>query len=60
MSTVLPVTLASNVGIERNFSEAYVARLAAREKQIQQHYRPVISVRQHIVAAASDCAVARW
>jgi len=44
MSTVPPVTLASTVGIERNFSEAYVARLAAREKQIQQHYRPVISV----------------
>jgi hypothetical protein len=31
-------------GLERNYQEGFVARLAAREKQIQQHYRPVISV----------------
>lgn len=30
--------------LERNYHEGFVARLAAREKQIQQHYRPVISV----------------
>jgi hypothetical protein len=30
--------------LERNYQEGFVARLAAREKQIQQHYRPVISV----------------
>jgi len=30
--------------IERAYDEAFVARIAAREKQIQQHYRPVISV----------------
>jgi len=30
--------------IERHFSEAFVAGLAAREKQMQQHYRPVIGV----------------
>ena len=30
--------------VEKNFSEAQVARLASREKQMQQHYRPVISV----------------
>jgi hypothetical protein len=32
------------MSIERNFNETFVARLAAREKQIQQHYRPIISV----------------
>jgi adenine-specific DNA methylase len=31
-------------GLEQNYQEGFVARLAAREKQIQQHYRPVISV----------------
>jgi hypothetical protein len=30
--------------LERNYQEGFVARLAAREKQIQQHYRPVIGV----------------
>lgn len=32
------------MSIESHFTETFVARLAAREKQIQQHYRPVISV----------------
>lgn len=32
------------MSIERNYNETFVARLASREKQIQQHYRPVISV----------------
>lgn len=32
------------MSLERNFTETFVARLAAREKQMQQHYRPVISV----------------
>ena len=31
-------------GIESRYLEGFVARRAAREKQIQQHYRPVISV----------------
>lgn len=31
-------------GIEKNYEENFVAKLATREKQIQQHYRPVISV----------------
>src|SRR5437879_5178354 len=31
-------------GIEDKYLEGFVARRAAREKQIQQHYRPVISV----------------
>ncbi len=30
--------------LETHFTETFVARLAAREKQMQQHYRPVISV----------------
>ncbi|HET8956353.1 MAG TPA: hypothetical protein VFN18_11915 [Solirubrobacterales bacterium] len=30
--------------VERNFDEAFVARLAAAEKQVQQSYRPVIGV----------------
>jgi len=30
--------------IERDFSVPFVARLALREKQIQQNYRPVIAV----------------
>lgn len=30
--------------VERRYSESRIARLAAREKQMQQHYRPVISV----------------
>jgi putative DNA methylase len=32
------------VTVERHFDETYVANLAAREKQSQQHYRPVIGV----------------
>ncbi len=32
------------MAVERHYSESFVARLAAREKQMQQHYRPVISV----------------
>jgi adenine-specific DNA methylase len=32
------------MSIERNYNETFVARLASREKQMQQHYRPVISV----------------
>ncbi len=32
------------MAVERHFSESFVARLSAREKQMQQHYRPVISV----------------
>jgi adenine-specific DNA methylase len=32
------------VPVERNFDEAFVARLAAAEKQVQQSYRPVIGV----------------
>jgi len=32
------------MGIERNFEPAFVARLAAAEKQVQQAYRPVIGV----------------
>jgi hypothetical protein len=32
------------LGIERHFREIPAARLAAREKQSQQHSRPVISV----------------
>lgn len=32
------------MSIERHYNETFVARLAAREKQMQQHYRPVISV----------------
>ena len=31
-------------GIEQRYQEGFVAKRAAREKQIQQHYRPVISV----------------
>jgi adenine-specific DNA methylase len=31
-------------GIERRYLEGFVARRASREKQIQQHFRPVISV----------------
>ena len=30
--------------IEKNFDVSFVAQLAQREKQIQQHYRPVIGV----------------
>jgi adenine-specific DNA methylase len=30
--------------LEQNYQQGFVARLAAREKQIQQRYRPVISV----------------
>lgn len=33
-----------NRGIERRYQEGFVAKRASREKQIQQHYRPVISV----------------
>jgi hypothetical protein len=32
------------MSLERHYNESFVARLAAREKQIQQHFRPVISV----------------
>jgi adenine-specific DNA methylase len=32
------------MGFERNFNETQVARIAAREKQMQQHFRPVIGV----------------
>jgi len=32
------------MSVERNFNETFVARLSSREKQIQQNYRPVISV----------------
>lgn len=32
------------MGVELHYSESFVARLSTREKQIQQHYRPVISV----------------
>lgn len=32
------------MSVERNYNETFIARLAAREKQIQQNYRPVISV----------------
>ena len=32
------------VGIENRYLEGFVAKRASREKQIQQHYRPVISV----------------
>ena len=31
-------------GIEQRYQEGFVSRRASREKQIQQHYRPVISV----------------
>lgn len=30
--------------IEQNFDVAFVAKLALREKQIQQNYRPIIAV----------------
>lgn len=32
------------MSVERNYNETFVARLASREKQMQQSYRPVISV----------------
>lgn len=32
------------MSVERNFNETFVARLSSREKQMQQGYRPVISV----------------
>jgi adenine-specific DNA methylase len=32
------------MGFETNFNETQVARIAAREKQMQQHFRPVIGV----------------
>jgi adenine-specific DNA methylase len=32
------------MSVERNFNEMFVARLSSREKQMQQSYRPVISV----------------
>jgi putative DNA methylase len=32
------------MSVESNYNETFVARLASREKQMQQHYRPVISV----------------
>jgi len=32
------------MAVERHYSESFVARLSTREKQMQQHYRPVISV----------------
>lgn len=32
------------MSVERNYNETFIARLASREKQMQQHYRPVISV----------------
>lgn len=32
------------MGFERHFNETLVARIAAREKQMQQHFRPVIGV----------------
>jgi putative DNA methylase len=32
------------MSVERNYNETFVARLASREKQMQQNYRPVISV----------------
>lgn len=32
------------MGIERNYDPAFVARLAAAEKQVQQSYRPIIGV----------------
>lgn len=32
------------MGFERHFNETMVARIAAREKQMQQHFRPVIGV----------------
>jgi adenine-specific DNA methylase len=32
------------MSVERNYNETFVARLASREKQMQQGYRPVISV----------------
>jgi adenine-specific DNA methylase len=32
------------MSIEKHYNETYVARLASREKQMQQSYRPVISV----------------
>src|SRR4051812_39793283 len=32
------------MAFERNFNETQIARIAAREKQMQQHFRPVIGV----------------
>lgn len=32
------------MSVERRYTESHIARLAAREKQQQQHFRPVISV----------------
>jgi hypothetical protein len=37
-------SLQSPMSVERNYNETFVARLASREKQMQQSYRPVISV----------------
>ena len=31
-------------GLERRFDATFVARLALREKQVQQSYRPVVSI----------------
>lgn len=36
--------IGEDVTLETRFTETFVARLASREKQMQQHYRPVISV----------------
>ena len=32
------------IGLERNFDIPFIAEMALREKQIQQNYRPIISV----------------
>ncbi len=37
------------LGIERAFDVPFVARLALKEKQIQQNYRPVIAARRYLV-----------
>lgn len=37
-------TTGGNFGLERRFDAPFVARLALREKQVQQSYRPIISI----------------
>ncbi|MEN9573204.1 MAG: hypothetical protein RL514_1059 [Verrucomicrobiota bacterium] len=46
--------------IERHFEVPFVSRLALREKQIQQNYRPVIAVHKWFARSAARPYRSLW
>jgi hypothetical protein len=43
--------------IEKDYDVSFVAAMALREKQIQQHYRPVSAVHKGLLDAQEHCFV---